>query len=288
MLNATYPRTGSYRSQRLDLHYVEWGRPGAQPVLLVHGFHDHARSWDFLARALEDDHHLFALDLRGHGDSDWANSGVYALDDFLYDIHRFIADSGFDRVAIVAHSMGGAVCLNYAGLYPERVSRLIAIEGTWELERPHREAPAGLTGWVDQLDGLSARPLAPLASFEEARTRFAARHPHLSAEMVHHLTWHGLRRHENGTVSWKHDPCVRARAPGRYDRDAIIDLWGRILCPVLLMHGAASDKCDATALGHDRHFRDARAVTVPGAGHWVHHDNLLDTVQQVQAALGPG
>ncbi|MDQ0503607.1 alpha/beta fold hydrolase [Xanthobacter agilis] len=285
MLDATSPKTGSYRSQRLDLHYVEWGRRGAPPVLLVHGFRDHCRSWDFVARALARDHHLFALDLRGHGESDWANGGTYALDDFLYDIHRFIRASGFDSVAIIAHSMGGAVCLNYAGLFPERVRRLVAIEGTWELERPRPEGAGGAADWLDQLDALSARPARRLPSLEAACARFAARHPRLSAEMARHLTWHGVHHHDDGTVSWKHDPLVQARAPGRYDRAAIAGLWGRIRCPVLLVHGAESDKGDAGALGLDRHFQDCRTATLAGAGHWVHHDRLSDFVALARTAL---
>ncbi|OYX74986.1 MAG: hypothetical protein B7Y95_04585 [Rhizobiales bacterium 32-66-11] len=285
MLDATSPKTGSYRSQRLDLHYVEWGRRDATPVLLVHGFRDHCRSWDFVARELEHDHHLFAIDLRGHGESDWSNGGTYALDDFLYDIHRFIQVSGFESVAIIAHSMGGAVCLNYAGLFPERVHRLVVIEGTWELERPRPQSAGVPTVWLNQLDALSARPTRPLASLEEAGARFATRHPHLTAEMVRHLTWHGVRRHDDGTVSWKHDPFVQVRAPGRYDHAAIAELWGRIRCPVLLLHGAESDKGDAHALGLDRHFQDCRTATIAGAGHWAHHDQLSDFVALARAAL---
>src|ERR1700756_5207636 len=66
------PTSNSYVSQRLRLHYVDWGNASAPPLLLVHGGRDHCRSWDWVARRLSDQYHIIALDLRGHGDSAWA------------------------------------------------------------------------------------------------------------------------------------------------------------------------------------------------------------------------
>ncbi len=68
------PSSSFYISQRLKLHYVDWGNEGAPPLLLIHGGRDHARSWDWVARDLRRDYHVIAPDLRGHGDSAWARN----------------------------------------------------------------------------------------------------------------------------------------------------------------------------------------------------------------------
>ena len=82
------PSSSFYFSQRLKLHYLDWGNPDKPPLLLIHGGRDHARSWDWVARELRGDFHVIAPDLRGHGDSSWALGGNYALTDFVVSGNR--------------------------------------------------------------------------------------------------------------------------------------------------------------------------------------------------------
>ena len=77
------PASSYYVSQRLRLHFVDWGNEDKPPLLLVHGGRDHARSWDWVARELRDDYHVIAPDLRGHGDSAWAIGGHYTVQEFV-------------------------------------------------------------------------------------------------------------------------------------------------------------------------------------------------------------
>ena len=81
------PTSHTYFSQRLRLHYVDWGNEGAPPLLLVHGTRDHCRNWDWVARALRDRYHVIAPDLRGHGDSEWVHGSTYTFADYIYDIY---------------------------------------------------------------------------------------------------------------------------------------------------------------------------------------------------------
>src|SRR6516164_886165 len=78
-LDSSGPTSRIYFSQRLRLHYVDWGNPGAPPVILLHGCRDHCRNWDWVATALRRDWHVLAPDLRGHGDSQWSPDGSYTL-----------------------------------------------------------------------------------------------------------------------------------------------------------------------------------------------------------------
>ncbi len=84
------PTSRIYFSQRLRLHYVDWGNPSAPPLLLLHGGRDHCRNWDWVAAALRDQYHIIAPDLRGHGDSAWAASGHYVMANYIYDLAQLI------------------------------------------------------------------------------------------------------------------------------------------------------------------------------------------------------
>jgi pimeloyl-ACP methyl ester carboxylesterase len=123
------PTSRIYFSQRLRLHYVDWGNPGAPPLLLVHGGQDHCRNWDWVAERLRDHWHIIAPDLRGHGDSQWSPDGSYTMAGYIYDLAQLIHQQQLAPVTILAHSLGGNIALRYAGIYPESVRRLIAIEG---------------------------------------------------------------------------------------------------------------------------------------------------------------
>jgi len=133
------PTSQIYFSQRLRLHYVDWGNEGAPPLLLIHGGRDHCRNWDWVAQALRHDYHIIAPDLRGHGDSQWAVGGSYAIADFVYDIQHLLKQKNLTPVSVIAHSMGGAISLLYTGAFPETVKKLVVIEGIIMSPRRIRE-----------------------------------------------------------------------------------------------------------------------------------------------------
>ena len=123
------PTSRVFFSQRLRLHYVDWGNPEAPPLLLVHGGRDHCRNWDWVAQALRQDWHVIAPDLRGHGDSEWPSDGNYNMAGFVYDLAQLIHQQRLSPVTIVAHSLGGNIAIRYAGVFAEHVRKLVAIEG---------------------------------------------------------------------------------------------------------------------------------------------------------------
>ena len=123
------PTSHSFISQRLRLHYVDWGNEGAPTLVLVHGGRDHCRNWDWVAERLRDRWHIVAPDLRGHGDSAWSEDGEYSLRANVYDLAQLIHQLNAGPVTLVGHSYGGNIALRYAGIYPEMVRKLVAIEG---------------------------------------------------------------------------------------------------------------------------------------------------------------
>ena len=117
------PTSHSYFSQRLRLHYVDWGNTDAPPLLLVHGGRDHCRNWDWVAEVLRDDWHIIAPDLRGHGDSQWMIGGSYGLSDYVYDIAQLIHQTKHQPITIIGHSLGGAISLQFTALFPDMVQK---------------------------------------------------------------------------------------------------------------------------------------------------------------------
>ena len=123
------PTSHYYYSQRLKLHYVDWGNHDKPLLVLIHGGRDHARNWDWVAQTLRDDYHVIAPDLRGHGDSEWARGSEYSMIEYVVDITQLLAQLDASPVTLIGHSLGGAITLQYAGVYPDKVSKVVAIEG---------------------------------------------------------------------------------------------------------------------------------------------------------------
>jgi pimeloyl-ACP methyl ester carboxylesterase len=273
------PASSFYVSQRLKLHFADWGNEDGPPLLLVHGGKDHARSWDWVARVLRKDYHVIAPDLRGHGDSAWAIGGQYTLPEYALDLAQLIDTLGLAPVRIVAHSMGAAVSLLYAGVFPEKVSRLVAVEGMGIPQQvlariEGREIWENIEDWIDQVRDCSRRQPRRYASIDEAAARMQSENGFLSPEQAHHLTVHGVARNEDGTFSWKFDNSSRPFFPQRLPSDAVESLWQRIECPTLLIHGTESWHGDPSLDGRAQFIRKSQVLAIEEAGHWVHHDQL--------------
>ncbi|WP_420131806.1 alpha/beta fold hydrolase [Rhodopseudomonas sp.] len=280
------PESRFYRSHGLRLHYVDWGNDTAPPLLLIHGGRDHARSWDHLARALRQDFHVVAPDLRGHGDSDWSLGGSYSLPEYVYDLTRLPPFQGRGPITVIGHSMGGMVSLIYAGTFPEQVSRLVVLDGITVLPDATK-APAHerTRKWIDQLEALEQRSPRRYRDITEAAAQMQAHNTRLSPELALHLATHGAKQNADGSYAWKFDPYQRVMAPHRLWPDDHVELWRRITCPTLLMFAGESFLRDAAAAGITSHFPNARAETVEGAGHWLQHDKPDEVLRLVREFL---
>jgi pimeloyl-ACP methyl ester carboxylesterase len=283
------PFSRFYVSQRQRLHYVDWGNAEAPPLILVHGGRDNCRNWDWVARAFRDEWHVIAPDLRGHGDSAWSVDGGYSMDSFVYDLSELVRVLGCDRVAMVAHSLGGNIALRYAGIYPEKMARLVSIEGLGPspvklAERKKRPLAEHMREWIEKRSDIAGRLPRRYPSFEEALVRMREENKHLNAERARHLTIHGTIRNEDGSYSWKFDNYVRSMPPDL----ALIqpdELWTAIECPTLLIYGADSWASNPATDGRAAYFRNAEVSLVERAGHFVHHDQHDVFVAQVRAFL---
>jgi pimeloyl-ACP methyl ester carboxylesterase len=273
------PITNSFISQRLRLNYVDWGNPDAPPLLLVHGGRDHARSWDWVAEELRHDWHIIAPDLRGHGDSAWSPDGSYEIFGFVYDLAQLIHQLDLAPVTIVAHSLGGNIATRYTGLYPDKVRKLVSIEGLGPspaalAERDALGVSQRFRKWIEDKRIAAGRVPKRYPTLEAALTRMKAENTYLTDVQARHLTIHGISRNEDGTWTWKFDNYLNIW--GAFDMP-VSDwhvIWAAITCPVLLCYGADSWASNPEKDGRLKHFTSARVVEFSDAGHWLHHDQF--------------
>jgi pimeloyl-ACP methyl ester carboxylesterase len=272
-----------YQSQRLRLCYWTWGDAANPPLILVHGGRDHARSWDRIAEAFREQYHVIACDLRGHGDSEYAEGSLYGLPEHTLDLLALIDLVG-GRASVVAHSFGGAIALLTAGAFPERFERIVAIEGAGARMHDGQDelTPSRFREWALRTRAFEQHTPRVYPTIEEARDRMQEANPHLSPEMAMHLARWGTLAIDGGHV-WKFDPWVRGRAIVEIRGDEMVEFWRSVECPVLHIVGGDShygrDRHEGRSL--DDYFKRARTVAIPGAGHWVHHDQLEATVREI-------
>ncbi len=281
----------TFTSQRLNLAAARWGDASAPPLILVHGGRDQKRSWDSVALWLAAYYCVYAYDLRGHGASDWVNDGEYGVMDHVFDLASLVQHLDLRRFALIGHSLGGNIALRYAGLYPDRIDALVAIEGLGPsprllAERRAEPFAARTRDWIEQRRGLSERAPRRMASLAEAEERMAAAFPHLPRSLIQHLTETGTKTHADGTFSWAYDPAGMGRSPADIRHEDFVQLWTEITCPTWLVYGAASWASNPEEDGRARHFQNATVSVIPEAGHWLHHDQFNAFIDGLGRFLG--
>jgi pimeloyl-ACP methyl ester carboxylesterase len=272
------PRDGTLQGAGLRLHYLDWGGAGSRALLFLHGGGLTAHTWDAVCGALRQEHRCVALDLRGHGDSEWSADGAYALDDHAADVAATLEHLGLGRFVLVGMSLGAAAALTYAGRHAGDLAALVLVEGGPELR------PAGGARIREFMSGP-----AEAASMEEFVDRAAAFNPLRSRESLRRSLAHSLRRTPEGRWTWKYDRRILERAPGTEavaQRQALWDAARAVACPTLIVRGGESEAFldeDAAALASA--MPDARWVRIDGAGHTVQGDRPVELVRAIRDFL---
>jgi len=270
------PVSHYYYSHRLKLQFWDWGQNGKPSLLLVHGGLDHARNWDWVARALREHFHVYAMDLRGHGNSAWAPGALYSIAEHVLDLSA-LADVIADfPIYLIGHSLGGILTLLYSGIYPDRVRKTVSIEGLGLpiTHRVHKPAPERFGSWIANVRQAERREPRSYPNLESAVARMKEANPRLSDEVARHLTLHGTNWNSDGSLIWKFDNYARIFPPYGHHLEDFRTVLGEIACPVLLFWGMESWAQDPETDGRASLIKNHRLVKVPGAGHWVHHDRL--------------
>jgi pimeloyl-ACP methyl ester carboxylesterase len=270
------PASHYFYSDRLKLQFWDWGTEGKPVLILVHGTRDHARSWDWIARALRDDYHVYALDLRGHGNSAWAPGALYSVPEHILDLTVFADIIGKYPVQLIGHSLGAMVSLYYSGTYPDKVAKLVAIEGVGvgPLGSPPKPASERMRSWIDKTRHVEEHTSRNYPTLAAAVARMKEANPFLSDEVAKHLTLHGTNWNADGSIVWKFDNYTRVIHPFGLGLEEAVQILGQIICPTLLYWGRQSFARDPDADPQAAAIRNKTIVKVDQARHWLHHDQL--------------
>ena len=257
----------------LGCHVLEWGDDAAPraTIVLVHGFLDNAYGWHEVAPALaaQAGAQVVAVDVRGHGDSDWVGAGgYYHYMDYVADLDDAIRQVARGPIAVVGHSMGGGVAAYWAGARPELARAVALLEGIGPPDQTDVDVAARAGMWIDGWR-TARRAFKPMASLDVAAARLRKHDPLLGEALALRLAEHGTRAVDGGGVVWKHDPLHLTQGPHPFRRDFAAQFWRRIACPVLVVDGADSTLNLPLAERELRRaaLRDVRHAILPGAGH---------------------
>ena len=265
--------------QGLKIRCHEWGEPGGEPIVLIHGFLDQAQSWRPFVEAMRKQAKyplwIVAPDCRGHGDSDWVGAGgYYHFPDYVYDLDCVIRALGVAHFKLVGHSMGGSISFLYSGTFPTRVTKLVLIEGLGPIGAEFSEAPKRMEKWINEVRERGRHHFREHPAAAAGARQLQQTNPNLNNELAMELALSGMKQSPNGKWIWKFDPLHRTTSPQPFYSAQAIAFLRRIDCPVLLVEGQNSHQ---TQRPDKQQRMDAlkhkQLVKIDDAGHMVHQDN---------------
>jgi pimeloyl-ACP methyl ester carboxylesterase len=218
----------------LRLHYTDWNPAGTRHVILLHGLNVQAHTWDPVADDLARDHHVIALDLRGHGESDWSRDGYY-LRDFAADVIALADHLGLDRFDLIGHSLGCRIGLVAAGEHPERVRSLV-------LSDAGPEFPQAAIDFANNVVSSAGGAVRGFTTEAEARAYYEGMHPEWVPVFRDLHVKHQLRPNWAGKLVFRADPDLfwLLGSAGREDDALCWEMTDRLTMPTLILWGERS------------------------------------------------
>jgi esterase len=256
----------------LKLHYLDWGSDGKPPLILLHGIERHAHTFDHVAPHFVDRYHVIAMDMRGHGESEWDPDGRYLVEDYVRDLEAVADSQQWRTITLWGNSTGGRVAQVYAGLHPDRVARVISEDvGP---ERPRQIA--------DNLGRRVAAEQEGWPSEEAAVAQLKRSNPRTPEANLRTYVRYGTLRDAGGRVIWKRDPRIA-------DGFVPTDLWrfvSQITAPTLYIIGGASTIVPAeTQERLKKTLPRVRVVTIPETGHYPSEERTTETLAVIDEFL---
>jgi pimeloyl-ACP methyl ester carboxylesterase len=282
----------------LRYHVRRWGEAAADrvPLVLLHGWMDVSASWQFMVDAFAQDRCVIAPDWRGFGLTDWPPTDNYWFPDYLADLD-FLLDhyAGEAPVDLVGHSMGGNIAMLYAGARPERIRRLVNLEGFGMPASRPAQAPGRYAKWIEQLQALhrGELDLKRYAGAEGVAQRLMKTNRRLTSDKAQWLARHWAREEADGQWRILGDAAHKIVNANLYRVDEVLEIYRAIRAPVLAVE-AGDDSLGQWWQGrftlaeyHERlkSVPDARIARVEDAGHMLHHDQPQQVARLIEDFL---
>jgi len=271
--------------RNLNYHVRVWGEPTPEkiPLVLLHGWMDVAASYQFVVDALSPAHYVIAPDWRGFGQTSTSGADNFWFPDYLADLD-FLLDhyAPAAQVNLVGHSMGGNVAMIYAGVRPERIRRLVNLEGFGMPATTPDQAAGRYVKWIDELKKLQRGEmnLKDYDSVAGVARRLMRTNPRLGADKANWLAQHWAQQNAQGKWAILGNAAHKVSSAQLYRLDETLEIYRRITVPVLAVEAADDSlslwwKGEFTLAQHHERLKALAQVEiarVENAGHMMHHD----------------
>lgn len=292
------PRSEFVPIRNLNYHVWVWGEPapGKTPLVMVHGWMDIGASYQFVVDAFAHDHYVIAPDWRGYGLTTGPATDNYWLPDYLADLDFLIDHYSPDApVNLVGHSMGGNVVMQYAGSRPERIRRLVNLEGFGMAATRPSQAPKRYAKWMDELKAFhrGEMELKPYDTVGGVAQRLMKTNKRLGQDKAEWLAQHWAKPDAQGRWRILGDPAHKIVNAQLYRVDEVLEIFRAITAPTLAVE-ASDDSLSQWWQGkytlveyHERLkvLPDVRIAVVEDAGHMLHHDQPGKLAQIIESFL---
>ena len=265
----TSPTEHRFETDGLSLHYLDYGGEGI-PLILLHGLTGYAQAWDAIAEQLTDSHRVYALDQRGHGDSDHADD--YGVQKFSTDVAAFASEIGASFYAICGLSLGARNAIAVGGEQADKLTHLVLVDMAPEMARTGaKRVRSNIGGEVDISKGFASANEAYDYAISVAERPDDASVQARARAGLHYA----MRTGEDGRLYYKYDPKL-FQITGKaavLEQPSLWECLERTLCPTLVVRGETSDVLSPELV--DRMVEalpNGEAVEVAGAGHPVPYD----------------
>ncbi|PTT20450.1 alpha/beta hydrolase [Acidovorax sp. HMWF029] len=291
-------RSSTLPMRHLSYHVRHWG-PDTSPLptlVLLHGWMDVGASYQFTVDALQHERRIIAPDWRGFGLTTGAPVDHYVFADYLADLDLLLDHyAPGETIDLVGHSMGGNVAMMYAGVRPERIRRLVNLEGFGMPATRPDQAPKRYRQWIDEIKQLHTGDMA-LKSYDSqdgVAHRLMKTNPRLSEDKAQWLAGHWARPNAQGQWEILGDPAHKITSAQLYRLDEAMELYKSITAPVLSVE-ASDDSLGQWWKGrytldeyHQRltHVRNCRTAVVHDAAHMLHHDQPAQVARLIEEFL---
>jgi pimeloyl-ACP methyl ester carboxylesterase len=279
------PRSEYVPIRNLKYHVLVWGEPGPAkvPMVMVHGWMDVAASYQFVVDAFTQDHYVIAPDWRGYGLTQSPGADNYWFPDYLADLD-FLLDhySPHHPVHLVGHSMGGNVAMLYAGSRPQRVRRLVNLEGFGMPATHPAQAPKRYAHWMDELKRFhrGELDLKRYESVSGVASRLMKTNKRLTQDKADWLARHWARPDADGMWRILGDPAHKIINAQLYRVDEVVEIYRSISAPTLDVQSSEDNlshwwKGKYTLAEYRERVRaviNLHDAVVEDSGHMLHHD----------------
>lgn len=264
----------------LQYHVRHWGKEGAPKLFMVHGWMDVSASFQFVVDCLQQDWHVIAPDWRGFGLTKSPDVDCYWFPDYMGDLDAILQHYSPDEpVNLLGHSMGGNVVCLYAGARPDRIRKLINLEGFGLPSTRPEQAPGRYAKWLDEL----RRPprMRSYASREDVMRRLQKNNRRLTEARAEFLSRHWSAQNERGEWDILGDAAHKLTSPTLYRVEEVLACWQAISAPALWVEADDTEAWrwmgpkETARLEIDRRIKFIPHVvtaTINDAGHMLHHD----------------